>query len=276
MNRFDPSARRPPSPPQAAHLVVLDDSRLLVDLSLARPVLPRYADLVFVLPADEPLHHLGSLDGEPVYAVRLTSPDTLPAPWSWAELRRLMTVLTPAGFSVAGRAAQLLEWARNHRFCGRCGQPTTRDPAGERALLCSACGFGAYPRINPCVIGIVTRGDEILLARAHRFTNGMFSALAGFMEVGETAEETLIREVREEVGLEIANIRYFGSQPWPFPSNLMLGFRADYAGGELVLQDDEIAEAAFFRADALPLVPPHGSIARALIDDFLNEHRSHD
>ena len=275
MNHFTPGLAGPPRPPLDAWVVALDGAHLLAALDSAMPVLPRYAEVAAWLPPDDALHHLGELDGRPAYAVHVRRDAGVAEPWGWTELRRLVSVLTPAGFAVTGRAAQLLEWARNHRFCGRCGSPTGPHPDGERALICRACGFGAYPRINPCVIGIVSRGDEILLARAHRFTNGMFSALAGFMEVGESAEETLIREVREEVGVEITNIRYFGSQPWPFPSNLMLGFHAEYAGGELRLQDDEIAEAGFFRVDALPLIPPRGSIARALIDDFLRARGRH-
>lgn len=270
--RYQPAVRADGRPALNAQVIALGGSQILI--AEEGGGLPSYLDLAAQLPDDDALHYLGTWDGRPLYAVALSRSLTFDG-WQWAELRLLLTVLDAGLFDVIGRAAQILEWARNHRFCGRCGSPTAPDARGERLLTCTACGFGAYPRINPCVIGIVVRGDEILLARAHRFVNGMFSALAGFMEVGERAEHTLAREVREEVGVEITNIRYFASQPWPFPSNLMLGFIADYAGGDIVLQDDEIAEAGFFHYADLPQLPPRGSIARAMIDHFVAERTAH-
>lgn len=271
--RYQPAVRRDGLPPLDALIIALGGTQIL--LAEADNALPRYVEIASILPPDDELHYLGTWDGQALYAVALSRGAAQPEGWYRAEMRMLLSVLDAALFGVIGRAAQILEWARNHRHCGRCGAVTAPDPRGERALTCTACGFSAYPRINPCVIGIVVRGDEILLARAHRFVNGMFSALAGFMEVGESAEHTLAREVREEVGVEIANIRYFASQPWPFPSNLMLGFIADYAGGDIVLQDDEIAEAGFFHYADLPPLPPRGSIARAMIDHFVAERAAH-
>ena len=176
-----------------------------------------------------------------------------------------MTQLSMPQFELISRALQLIEWQKNHRFCSHCGTPTVRHAHGEFAQICPNCNYTAYPRVNPCIIVAITKGDQILLARSHRFANGMFSVVAGFVEVGETLEQAVAREVKEEVGLEITNIRYVSSQPWPFPTNIMLGFTADYAGGELVLQEDEIAEAAFYPFDQLPLIPPKGSIAHSLI-----------
>lgn len=236
---------------------------------------PTFYDVAAVIPETVEQHYLGRWDGHPVFAVAVEKSLALASDWQWLDLRRLLGLLDVELFHVAGRAAQILDWARNHRYCGRCGSLTGSHPAGERARVCPDCGFGAYPRINPCVISIVTRGDEILLARAHRFANGMFSALAGFMEVGETAEETLAREVREEVGVEIGAVRYFASQSWPFPSNLMLAYLAEYAGGDIRLQEEEIAEAGFFHYTDLPLLPPPGSIARAMIDHFVAERMAH-
>ena len=137
-------------------------------------------------------------------------------------------------------------------------------------MACPACHASYYPRINPCMIVLVTRGEELLLARAQRFSTPMYSTLAGFVEAGESVEETLVREVREEVGVDVRNARYFGSQPWPFPSNLMLGFHAEYAGGDIVVQEEEIADARFFHYSQLPMIPPRGSIAHALIQDFVS------
>jgi len=129
----------------------------------------------------------------------------------------------------------------------------------------------SYPRIAPAVIVLVRRGAEALLARGARFPLPFFSTLAGFVEIGETLEQTVAREIREEVGIEVADIRYFGSQPWPFPHSLMVGFHAEWAGGELRLQETEIVEAQWFRADALPPIPPRLSIARRLIDAWLHD-----
>lgn len=238
--------------------------------------LPSYIEVLACTSEAAEWHFLGHLDDQPCFAVALadTLATALPDGFELLPLRQLIMVPDSMLFQLAGRAAQILDWARTHRFCGQCATPMQSHALNERARVCPSCEHSCYPRINPCVIVVVVNGDELLLARSHRFTNGMFSALAGFMEVGESAEDTLIREVREEVGVEIGNIRYLTSQPWPFPSNLMLGFIADYAGGELCLQEDEIAEAGFYRYDQLPLVPPTGSIARLLIDHVVQE-RTH-
>lgn len=268
--RYQPAVQRAGGTPREARILACSGARLLV----ARGpdiMLPRWEDLLWHADPAASLHYMGIWDDQPLYTLAFDDTVEPGDPWFWTDLRGLLGQVDDQFFQVAGRALQLLQWAADHRHCGRCGTLMVPDARGERALVCPSCGHTAYPRINPCVIGVVTRGDELLLARAHRFKNGMFSALAGFMEVGESAEQTLMREVREEVGVEIRDIRYFGSQSWPFPSNLMLGFTADYAGGKLCLQDDEIAEAGFFRYDNLPLVPPHGSIARALIDHLVSE-----
>ena len=170
-------------------------------------------------------------------------------------------------FSMLSRASQVLLWYRNHQFCSRCGQSTRLDLV-ERSAICDGCGYTQYPRISPCVIMLVSRGNEILLGRSERFPEGMFSCLAGFMEPGETAEQAVAREVLEETGIKVGQVRYHASQSWPFPHSLMLAFQADYAGGEIVLEDEEIVEANWYRAEQLPMVPPKGSIARSLIDSW--------
>ncbi len=142
---------------------------------------------------------------------------------------------------------------------------------GDRAKRCPNCGLVNYPRLSPAIIVLISRGEDILLARSPRFPSLMFSVLAGFVEPGESLEETLIREVREEVGIEVKDIRYFGSQPWAFPNSLMIGFTAVYAGGEITIEPAEIAEAAWFHKHDLPNIPPKLSIARRLIDRFVEE-----
>ena len=168
--------------------------------------------------------------------------------------------------AVAGRAFQVAHWARTHRFCGVCGAPMTRA-AGERAMKC-ACGHTAYPRISPAMMVLVRRGDHILLARKVAVrAGGRMSALAGFLEPGESIEEAIHREVLEEVGLRVKDLRYFASQSWPFPHALMIAFTAEYAGGELACDPTEIAEARWFGpGDTLPELSPPQSISRALID----------
>lgn len=213
-------------------------------------------------------HYLGKLNGQGVFAVSVPDVAEPPEGYRFEDLRRLIGTVDDVLFALAGRAFQILEWEQTHRFCGRCGTATVGHPQGERARVCPSCAYTCYPRINPCIIVAVTRGEEILLARAHRFNRPMFSTLAGFIEAGESAEETVMREVEEEVGVKVKNIRYFASQSWPFPGNLMLGFHAEYESGELVLQEEEIAEAGFFHYSALPPVPPKGSIAHALIQAF--------
>ena len=168
-------------------------------------------------------------------------------------------------FALAGRATQLLDWQKNHRYCGRCGTPTNRLPT-EYAMACTSCGLLVYPRISPAVMVLIERDDEILLARGPNSRAGVFSALAGFVEAGETLEQCAHREVREEVGLEIANLHYFHSQPWPFPDSLMIAFFADYVSGEITPDPSEIEAAAWFPRNVLPPLPDPMSIARQLID----------
>ncbi len=194
-------------------------------------------------------------------------PTTRPSlrPGAMPGLRSLFFALPDPLLALAARAFQIVDWDATHRYCGRCGTPT-RDKPDERAKECPACGLVAYPRVTPAMMALVTRGREILLARAHRFPPGMWSALAGFVEPGETIEDCIRREVREEVGVEVERLEYFASQSWAFPHSLMIAFTAEYAGGELRPDDTEIAEARWFAFDAVPKLPPSVSIARRLID----------
>jgi len=215
-------------------------------------------------------HFLGTLDGIDCWAVALPSGADEPPETYFTGLRPLLGRGNDELFAIAGRALQIVGWDETHRFCGRCGTPTRRLE-GERAKECPSCGLLAYPRVSPAVIMRVTRGDEILLARGRRFPQPIYSTLAGFVDPGESLEECVTREVREEVGIEIAELAYFGSQSWPFPNSLMVGFTAAYAGGELVPDEEELVDAGWYTTESLPLLPPHGSIARRLIDSWLAE-----
>jgi NAD+ diphosphatase len=263
----------PDEVPRAALWFAFSGDRLLVRPVAGRAELLEYAELAALGADFEAGHYLGRLDDLDCYALALDDSLEMPAETALEGLRALYGRLPDEYFSIAGRAVQILLWDQTHRFCGRCGQPTVAAPA-ERAKLCPRCGLLSFPRLSPAVIMLIRRGDELLLARNQAFTGGFFSVLAGFVEPGESLEETVAREVREEVGLEVTDIRYFGSQPWPFPHSLMIGFTATYAGGEIRLQVDEIAEAAWFdKHGELPRLPGKLSIARRLIDAFLESDR---
>ena len=207
---------------------------------------------------------VGEWQGLPCYAADIEHlPDITPG--ERVTVRDLFGVAGAEAFALAGRATQLLDWQNNHRYCGRCNTPTTKKTS-EFAMSCPACGLLAYPRISPAVMVLIERGDELLLARSPRFRPGIFSALAGFVEAGETLEQCAHREVREEVGVEITNLRYFSSQPWPFPDSLMVAFFADYVSGVITPEPSEIEEAHWFSRSALPPLPDPVSIARQRID----------
>jgi NAD+ diphosphatase len=206
------------------------------------------------------------------YAVLLT---TLPAQ---ADLQTITTrqLLSQYGFDAfigVGRASQWMNWFRSHRYCGFCGGPTQIKQHG-RLVHCADCEHDFYPRINPCIIVLVSDGDRLLLARSQRRGAVFFSCLAGFIEPGETVEEAVAREVFEEAGIQVKDIEYVKSQPWPFPSQLMLGFYASYAGGELNPCPEEIAEADWYTVDALPATPaPSISVAGQLIEEYCRRYR---
>ena len=203
---------------------------------------------------------------------RLKEPIDLPDA-SFRSLRSLLGAVEEEMFALTGRAFQIVEWERTHRFCGKCGKPT--EPISDRrAMLCAVCGIQYYPRIVPAVIVAVVHNRRILLANARRHPEAFYSVLAGFVEPGETFEECVRREIREEVGIEVGNVRYFGNQPWPFPNTLMVGFAAEYAGGDLAVEEKELVRAAWFEPEEVRQleIPREGAIARALIDWFLAGH----
>jgi NAD+ diphosphatase len=217
---------------------------------------------------DAPRHVLGVLDGAGCWAVDLEDAEAHDAIDALVPLMALYGRVDDVRWTIAGRAVQLVDWDRSHRFCGRCGTPT--DPApGERARRCPSCGLLAFPRLAPAVITLIERDDEALLARGRAFPVPMYSCIAGFVEPGETLEEAVRREVMEEVGVELDEVRYVRSQPWPFPHSLMLGFEATWASGDIRIDEHEIVDAAWFRPDDLPPIPPGLSIARRLIDDWV-------
>lgn len=215
--------------------------------------------------APEAMLPVGLLAGR--YCRATWVPEATPAPpgLAFATLRSIFVDGDETLAAVAGRAWQIADWARTHRFCGACSG-SMHALAGERAMKCAACGHSAYPRISPAMMVLVKRGPEILLARHHR-VSAIHTALAGFLEAGESIEEAVHREVHEEVGLQVKDLRYFASQSWPFPHSLMIAFTAEYAGGEVRVDPAELLEARWFGpGDAMPKLPMRRSVARALID----------
>ena len=218
-----------------------------------------------ITPADQLF--FGILDGQPCFAAVLDPGETLPSGYEAVDLRQLFGVVSDSYLSIVGRARQWIHWLQMHRFCGRCGQPT-QDHHTEKAKVCPHCDYLYYPKITPAIIVAVVKSDRILLARSARFRNSFYSVLAGFVEPGETLESAVHREIYEEVRLQVDHIRYFGSQPWPFPSSMMIAFTAHYASGDIVIDDDEIVEAGWFQAGRLPKVPGPYSISGQLIEWF--------
>jgi NAD+ diphosphatase len=212
--------------------------------------------------------YLGVLDGLHCYSAELEEDSEPPAEMAFQDLRQLFGQMDEDLFGLAGRAVQIVDWDRTHQFCGRCGVRTVTQPV-DRAKECPRCGLINFPRLSPAIIVLVERGRELLMARSHHFPPGRYSVIAGFVEPGETLEQAVVREVKEEVDIDIKNIRYFGSQPWPFPNSLMVGFLAEYAGGDIRIDDREVEDARWFTVNNLPALPGKISISRRLIDWFI-------
>jgi len=192
----------------------------------------------------------------------------IPSEWCWVTLRQLLGMVAEQAFQLAGRAFQLMGWFKNHQYCGRCGGRTELCH-NEPRLICHHCHLDCYPRISPCVIGLIVKGDSCLLARGERHPEGLYSTLAGFIEVGENAEQAFSREVKEEVGLDVSDIRYLHSQPWPFPGQLMLGFEAKFRAGDICVDNDEIIDAQWFHYENLPRIPLEATISGRIIRQFV-------
>lgn len=214
--------------------------------------------------------YLGMFDGTHCYSVELPEEIQAPEGMKFVDLRQAYSELTERCFELVNKAVQVMEWDRTNQFCSRCGTKTLQR-FGERGKECPDCGELFYPRISPAVIVLIRKGHEILLARSPNFPPGIYSLIAGFIEPGETAEAAVAREIKEEVKIEVKNITYFGTQAWPFPNSLMIGFTAEYNSGDILPDGLEIEDARWFSAERLPELPGKISISRKLIDHFLKE-----
>jgi NAD+ diphosphatase len=222
------------------------------------------------------VQYFGTQDGHPCHIAELKTDITdIGDDFEVRGLFELIGLFKEDLILTGACAAQLVRWNTSHAFCGQCGKPMS-DKTDERARECKDCNLIFYPRLSPAVIVAVVKDGQLLLARSGRFPSGFYSVLAGFVEPGETLEECVVREVFEEVGIGVKNVRYFGSQPWPFPDSLMLGFTAEYSHGDFVLDESEIADAGWYTAENLPNIPPKISIARQLIDWYVEKRRTED
>ncbi len=214
---------------------------------------------------------IGKKDDISTYVAEVTEASLPCRDFQWLNLRSLIGRLEDERFNLWSRASQILTWHSSHKYCGRCGSSAIQHPT-ELAMVCPACSETTYPRISPCIIVLISRGDTILLARAAKFKKNMYSTLAGFIEPGESAETALQREIVEEVSIRVHNLSYFGSQSWPFPGQLMLGFFAEYESGEITVDGEEIIDAQWFHISSLPPIPGNQTIAGQLIRSYVRSY----
>jgi NAD+ diphosphatase len=263
-------ALNPSSPSNQSYWFIFGSSLILLNTNGSQPGIPYLSN-----PSEIGFHsvrtqYLGTFDGRNCFSAEVFPSVPTPAGMAFFELRSLWGVIDEDLYLLAGRALQIVSWDQANQYCGSCGQPTEPVP-GERAKRCPLCRLIFYPRLSPAVITAVTNGNKILLGHRAGMRN-MYSIFAGFVEPGETLEECLHREILEEVGISVKNTRYFGSQPWPYPNSLMIGFTAEYAGGVIKPDGVEISHADWYDAAHLPEIPPKLSIARELIDWFVEQH----
>ncbi len=248
--------------PQTLTLYFLGDKLLAQPEFVQQPLQhPPWTRDSLTLPGERELL-LGTVND---VALRMVEVTQQPAGWQTMSLRDCLQATTDDVFKVINAAAQLRYWLSTQNFCSRCGDKL-QFTDNDRALTCPACGYRSYPKISPCVIGVVRKGRTLLLAHSSHHRTAMYSCLAGFIEAGESAEEALAREVEEEAGIQIKNAQYMVSQAWPFPHQLMLGYLCEYAGGELVIDTNELETADWFDIDQLPQLPAPQTVARKLID----------
>lgn len=250
---------------------IFSSGRLLVDESSGRIDIPLAPSAEQLGVAPLRTLYLGTFEEIPCFAAEAPADAADPEGLAFRPLRPLYDVMEEDLFHLAGKAIQMIAWDGTHQFCGRCGTQTVLSQI-ERSRECPECGLVSYPRLAPAVITAILKDKQILLAHARHFQNNMYGLIAGFVEPGETLEDCVKREIMEEVGIKVNNIRYFSSQQWPFPHSLMVGFVADYESGEINVDGEEIAHAAWFDPDNLPNIPPKVSIARKIIDWYVENY----
>lgn len=257
-----------------SYLFIFNKDRLLVKISDEKASIPLVSSLDELNITAVRKQYLGIFEGYPCYSIEVSTDREELEDMSFRALRSLYGALEEDLFLLAGKALQIVNWDKNHTYCGKCGTKTeSMESEGERAKRCPECGFISYPVICPATITAVIKGNKILLAHNRNFKGSMYSLIAGFVEAGETLEECVKREVMEEVGLKVKNVSYLGSQPWPFPNSLMIGFTAEYESGEISVDGEEIDAAEWFDIKTLPELPSEISIARKIINWYIGNFK---
>lgn len=275
MYLFNSAIQPPTELVEPALWFIYNGHRLLVIQADTKINIPYFANpQVFALQLLR-YQYLGTYEGQHCYSAEVTAETAAPEGMSFLNLRQLFGQLDDHLIRIAGRGIHIVDWDRNNQFCGRCAFPM--ETGLDRSKVCPNCSLRVYPRISPAVIMLVRQDNKLLLAHAARHPAGFHSVLAGFAEPGETLEECVAREIREEVNIEVKNIRYFGSQPWPFPDSLMIGFTCEYASGEITPDPTEISHAAWYTAAEIQnsdiYTPPASiSIAGQLIAWFVEHY----
>ncbi|MDF2674228.1 MAG: Zn-finger containing pyrophosphohydrolase [Clostridiales bacterium] len=250
---------------------IFEGSKLLVKKMNGQTNIPVNGDLENMNINLAHSRYFGDLKGSACYSIDKPTDFTPSVNLFFTDLRELACIFDEKLFHLACRGLHLLRWFENNRHCSKCGT-LAEDKQDEVAKICPKCGFINYPRISPAIIVAVINKDKLLLAHNSRFVEKRYSVIAGFVEPGETFEECVVREVKEEVGIEVKSIKYFSSQPWPFPDSVMIGFTAEYAGGEIKEDGIEILDAGWYGADELPMTPSGGSVAGKLIKWFVENY----
>ena len=259
-------------PTEGSLLLMFENNTLLVEQTGDGFQVPSVTGSGFPLVDELDLHYIGSIADKPCFAVLMESGIKIPEGFQFLSLIQLFGSIEDPQFAAACFAYHIVPWHWNSKYCGRCGS-LTQFLAEERGKQCVECGLVLYPGISPCIIVAVVRNrKELLLAELNRSDRMRYSVLAGFVETGETLEHCVRREVREEVGIEVRNIKYFGSQPWAFSQSLMVAFTAEYDSGEVTVDGKEVRNAGWFLFDQLPSLPSKVSISRQLIDWFIEKY----
>lgn len=250
---------------KSAWALIFIEKTLLMKKVEDKLYIPEVKELENMLTIDGTMEYIGLYDGHDCYCTKIDEISVLSKNLERVAIREITNRTDDSGlFTLAGTASHILHWNSMNQYCGCCGHKTT-DKKDERAKSCPNCGNLVYPRISPATITAVIRDDQILLAHNRNFREALYSLIAGYVEPGETLEQCVAREIHEEVGIKVKNIRYFNSQPWPFPDSLMVAFTAEYDSGEIMVDNCEITDAAWYKADNLPDIPSTDSIAGKMI-----------
>ncbi len=268
--RYEPGVTVPKDYNGPAYWFIFKLNNMLVELEKSHNI-PFYKNLSEINIFPNRTQYLGLFNGYPCFSVEVDPGTIAPEGMDFQDLRSSYSDLDEDVYLLAGRAVQIITWDCNHQFCGKCGTPNlTKDD--EMAKVCPKCGFTSYTRLSPAVITAIVNDGKLLMAQHNHIPGNRYGLIAGFVEAGETLEEAVQRETMEEVGLKVKNIKYFGSQPWPYPHSLMIAFTAEYAEGEIKVDGDEITQAKWFSPENIPPTPSKISIASELIDWYKNKY----